>query len=127
MTDAIYTPWLDEVALASLVSEPHVALLVSAGYTPANAHSTRGDIPPSAIIAEAALQNRRVEEGRFLCDDVVWANVDPSSTPITSIVIASSTTGRLVLWLQSVAGLSVAANGNDILLSWDEQCGVFGL
>lgn len=127
MTDAIYTPWLNG-AMASLVNEPHAALLVSSAYVPLpDTHTVRGDIPPTAIIAEALLQNRRVEQARFLCDDVVWPGVAASPTPIMSIVIVNNTTGELVLVLQTVTGLSVAANGNDILLSWDETCGVFGL
>lgn len=126
-TNAIYTEWLDEVAFVSLTRDPHTFLLLSGAYVPdQETHTTRSDIPGAAIIAEASAANPRVENGIYFCDDVVFTGVDSNVAAVT-IALANQATGRLVVFLQTVTGLQSAANGTDLVLMFDPDCGVFGV
>ena len=125
--NALYTAWVNSI-LASLVANTHQAHLVSAAYVPSpDTHSVVADIPVASIIATAPINGARVDQGRFLCDDIVWANVAATTTAIESIVITNSVTGALVAYLQNVSGLKVAPNGNDAILQFEVDCGVFGI
>lgn len=128
MADGFYRHWLDDQLLAPLVDNQLSVLLVKPEYAPdLGEHILRAQIPATAIIAEAPLANRNVEKGRLLCDSVTFTNVAASSTAIMSVVVVDNTSGRLVACIQSGAGLGVAPNGTDIVMSLSADTGLFAL
>lgn len=125
--DTFYTGWIDSVALATIATNQHSILLLNAQYVPdPDTHTARANIPTAAIIAEANLQNKSVTQGNVDFDDVTFPGVAASSNLVTSLVVIDNTTDQLLCIHQTVTGLSIAPNGNDITLTLD-TCGYFGL
>lgn len=126
--DAIYTPWLDAEVGPVLAARPLSVLLVADTYAPdITRHVTRAEIPVAAVVAEQPLQNLRFEEGMLFADDVTFPAVPAPASPLQSLVIVDTTTGRLVAVMQDVVGLSRTASGDDLLLAWNPTCGILAL
>ena len=101
-----------------------VVMLVSAEYLSDTAvHSTRADIPSSAIVAQATLTSTRVTDGVFDADDVVFATV--SGGTITQIVIAQDdridSRALLIALIDDADLLPVVPDGENITVQWDNS------
>jgi len=126
MINSFNTAWIDSLG-TTLLANTVKAMLVNNQYTPdPGNHANTGSIPAAAIVAEQTLQNKRFEQGRFYADDLVFTGI-ASATNIETLIIYDDVTKLIIVTIQDVNGLSVAANGTDGQLKWATDCAIFTL
>lgn len=124
-SSGFFTAYIDSVALANWVNNSHSVCLVSGQWiADLENHSTVGHIPPAAIIATAPLQNRQVDKGTLIADNVTF--VGAAGSDPAALVIKDDTTGALVLLDCDVNGLNPGISSEDLDLHWN-ACGIAAL
>lgn len=100
-----------------------VALIDSADETYNAADQYLSDVTGAGIVATSGnLANKTFTNGLFDADDVTLSNVtgDQAEALIIYIDTGTSTTSRLVLWIDTFsAGMPVTPNSGSIVISWD--------
>lgn len=119
-----FSSFVDNVAFQSWINQPHTVLLVSDQFIyDLNTTTNYNQIPPAAILASAALNNRQVESGVITADAVTFVNIQPG-TP-SYIVIRNDSTNELVVAFADVNGLNMTGS-NMAELHWND-CGIAAL
>jgi len=95
-----------------------LALIDTDVYTFSQIHQDRADIPNSAVVAFANLNNKSIGSGVFDADDLTFTNV--SGANCEALVIyhndlqGGNASSRLIAYIDNATGLPILPNGGDI-------------
>lgn len=94
------------------------AVLVNNSYTFSNAHLTyAASVAANAIGSPVALANKVVSVDTFDADDTTFPAVT-SGANIKAVVLYHQTSGVLIAYIDTGAGLPATGNGGDIQINW---------
>ena len=104
--------------LIDMSSDVVNAVLVANTYTYSSAHTTyAANVSAHAIGSPVALTGKTVTADVFDADDVTFPTVTVGAN-IKAVVLYHSTTGRLVAYIDTGAGLPAVGNGGDIQINF---------
>lgn len=98
------------------------AILIDTGaYTYNAADDFLNDIPGGAQIAVVALTGEAWSGGVFDANDATFSAVTGASVEAVVLYIhtGTSSTSRLIAYIDTATGLPVTPNGGDITVAWD--------
>ena len=105
------------------LASPHAMVLLNADYVYDETHRDFGDIPPSAVIAEATLGTIQYESAnnRFTVADGKFLQVEVDQTVVSVILFRQDEyedESKLVYYSEDITGLPIVTTGADITISF---------
>lgn len=118
-----FSSYIDNVALASYINDPHTVYLVSSLWNySTDTSSSFNEIPPAALLASAPLENRAVDKGVLIADHLTFPNLQSGTGEATYLVVVNDVTQDLVIAFDDVSGVNEVST-TEAKLFWNE-CGI---
>ena len=93
-----------------------IALIDTGEYSYSSSDQFWSDVPEAAIISSQTLSNKTTANGVFDADDVTFTSVTGANAEALILYqnTGSSSTSRLIAYIDSATGLPILPNGGDI-------------
>lgn len=134
MASGIYDKGLAEIMSGNIDlinADLSCGLVNSTLYTPDFAgHADLSSVPEAALISEADLTGKSLDNTTFRADDTVFPQVAGDEVSAVLIFVNADTVeaSKLVCYLDSAIEFPITPDGTDITVRWDSgQNGIFRL
>lgn len=104
-------------ASLNLSSNTIKILLIDTGvYTFSSGHTSRANVPNTAVVSTATLANKTITSGVFDADDATFTTVTGANCEALIIMhdTGVQSTSRLIAYIDTATGLPILPNGGDI-------------
>jgi hypothetical protein len=135
VTAGNYQNGIDEIMAGNIDLENSriaVWLIDTSSYTVDLAnHTSQSDVPDAAIIDEAVLTNKTIDDSTYRADDTVFSSVTSTSTVNAVLVFLDEDTkaaSTLIYYNDEAPEFPITPDGTNITVNWDTGVnGIFKL